>query len=260
MTLETHFLEAENALAADLRATRAGINDTTGKGSEMEQVIEQRLILPHLPPGFGSRKGAVISSEARGRQSPAIDRVIYNRDDASPIVYSELHSIFPIEAVAGVVEITMNLDATKMKEDIQRMAPVKEMRKRRFLVSMPGSATKELTVTIDALSPRSFMIALPSDPGWQAKTIADALRRIQLEVGGQTHVHGLYVIGTGFFQTIPIENDEAPYRIRGWLGPDRLYRFTSAFRHAFDRWSWRPPASAADIHDYVSGLSQVLAE
>lgn len=260
MSLETHFLETETSLASALRATRAGINDTTGKGSEMERVVEERLLAPHLPPGFSCGKGAVIASTAPARQSPAIDRVIYNRHDASPLVYTQAHSIFPIEAVAGLVEITMDLDATKMREDIVRMAPVKEMRQRRLQLSVPGSKTKTVSVMTEALSPRSFMVALAGDPGWKAETIAEALRRIQMEMGGQTHVHGLYLIGKGFFQTIPIEKNEAPYRIRAWLGPDRLFRFTSSFRQAFDRWGWRPHPSSADIDPYVPGESAVLAE
>lgn len=261
MSLEQHFTEAEASLASKLRATRAGIDDRTGKGSDMEEVVEQDLIRPHLPPGYACFKGSVVASTDPSAQSKAIDRIIYNRRDATPIVFRKSHSVFPIEAVAGLVEITMDLDATKLREDLERMAPVKAMRSRRFLAPLPGSRTKELQlVKDDCLSPRSFVVGLPSDSNWQARTIAEALRRIQIDLGGQTHVHGLYVIGIGFFRTIPIEKDETPYRIRAWLGPDRLFRFTSSFRHAFDRWGWLPPKCIADVAGYIPDDSAVLAE
>lgn len=253
--------DTEESLIKLLNAKRSGMDDPTGKGSATERLIDEQLLIPHLPPGFRSSKGTVVEAAKPNDQSPAIDRVIYDQSAAAPLLYDEAHSILPLESVCGLVEITMTLDATKLKEDIERMVSVKAMTKRRYLVPVPNSSTKVLGTEQDALSPRSFIVGLPADPSWNAKAIGAALRRIQQDLGPPTHVHGLYVIGVGFFQTVPIESPSEPmYRISGWTGPDRLFRFTTGFRQAFDRWSTLPPGWSVDLHDYVSGECRILAE
>lgn len=212
--------------------------------------------------GFRSSKGAVMEAGKPDYQSPAIDRVIYDHSAASPLLYDEAHSIFPIESVCGLVEITINLDATKLREDIERMAPVKAMRKRRYLVPLQKNNTKVVRIEKEkSVSPRSFIVGLPADPSWSPEAIAAALRRIQMDFGPPTHVHGLYVIGIGFFQTVGVDSPSEPmYRIGGCSGPDRLFRFTTAFRQAFDRWDPVPRGSSVDLQDYVPGESRILAE
>jgi hypothetical protein len=177
-----------------------------------------------------------------------------------PLLYDEAHSIFPIEAVAGVVEITMHLDATKLREDIVRMASAKAMRTRRYLIPQPGSITKVLPADDrESLSPRSFIVALPADRGWDAKTIARNLRDIQMELGPPTHVHGLYVLGVGYFYTKPVEDSsEIPYRIGAWTGPERLLRFAASFRSAFDRWPRLRQGWSVDFGGYGSDSSFLL--
>jgi len=261
MSLAEAIKDTEESLIKLLNAKRSGIDDRTGKGSATERIVDEQLLIPHLPPGFRSSKGAVVEAANPNKQSRAIDRVVYDHSAASPLLYDEAHSIFPLEAVCGLVEITMNLDATKLKEDIERMVSVKAMKKRRYLVPLPNSSTKVLRAEQDALSPRSFIVGLPADPSWSRSTIAAALRRIQQDLGPPTHVHGLYVIGVGFFQTVPIDSPSEPmYRIGGWTGPDRLFRFTTGFRLAFDRWSTLPPGWSVDLQDCVTGEWAILAE
>jgi hypothetical protein len=261
MSLAEAIKDSEDSLIKILNAKRSGIDDRTGKGSATERVVEEQLLTPHLPSGLRLCKGAVVEAMDPSHQSPAFDRVIYDHSAASPLLYDEAHSIFPLEAVCGLVEITMNLEATKLREDIERMVSVKAMTKRRYLVPVPNSSTRVLRTEQDALSPRSFIIGLPADPSWSPVTIAAALRRIQQDLGPPTHVHGLYVIGVGFFQTVAIDSPWEPmYRIGGWTGPDRLFRFTTAFRIAFDRWGALPTGWSVDLHDYVAGQWAILAE
>jgi len=104
------------------------------------------------------------------------------------------------------------------------------------------------------MSARSFVIGLPDDASWKASTIACALREIQVEVGGFTHVHGVYVIGIGFFSTLPVEAaSDNKYQIEYWSGDDRLFRFCNAFRGAFQRWPRLPPGWTTDLEGYVDG-------
>ena len=261
MSLADAIKDSEDSLIKLLHAKRSGIDDRTGKGSATERVVEEHLLTPHLPLGLRLCKGAVVEAANPHKQSSAIDRVIYDHSAASPLLYDEAHSIFPLEAVYGLVEITMNLDAAKLREDIERMISVKAMTKRRYLVPAPNSNTKVLRTEQDTLSPRSFVIGLPANPSWSPVTIATALRQIQMDLGPPTHVHGLYVIGIGYFYTVPIESPSEPmYRIGGWAGPDRLFRFTTGLRLAFDRWGKIPNGWSVDLQDYVVGELKILAE
>jgi len=262
MNLLKSFAEREMALSSKLREKQAGIDDPTGKGIATENVVEEQLLRPFLPPGFDCGKGAVISADNPTKQSQAIDRVIFDRRTSTPLVYDPAHSIFPIEAVAGMVEITMHLDATKLRTDIELMVAVKGMNQRRYLVPKPGSRTKILRQTHkNCVSARSFIVGLPADPKWDSKLIAEALRRIQLELGSPTHVHGLYVIGIGFFSTIAVENtDEPMYRIASWTGADRIFRFSGEFRLAFDRWDPLEPSWSVDLNGYVPNKPTFIVE
>lgn len=261
MSLEESILNTEEALSKSLAAKRSAINDRTGKGIATELIIERELLVPHLPPEFKCQKGAVVTSADPATQSPAIDRVVYEPNTAPPLVFDAAHCVFPIESVAGLIEITMSLDAGKLREDLLQMAPVKAMRKRRYLVPHPNSKTKVLRLEQEALSPRSFVVGLPADPSWKAETIAQALRKTQLDLGPPTHVHGLYVIGIGYFETVAVESSDEPmYRINSWTGSDRLFRFTNGLRQAFQRWGQLPLGWSADLQDYVDGECKILAE
>lgn len=261
MSIEESLHQREISLSSKLRERKLGFDDRTGKGTATERIIEEELIKPFLPPGFDCGKGAVVSGDSPTEQSPAIDRVVYDRAAGVPLVYDKDHSIFPIEIVAGVVEITLHLDATKLRTDIERILPVKGMTKRRFLKRLPDTRTRGLRITAEYISPRAFIVGLPENPQWNAKSIAEALRKIQMDLGQHTHVHGLYVIGIGFFSTIPVENEQEPmYRIQSWTGPDRGFRFADTFRQAFDSWKSLPQDCLIDLADYLSGQPEVLAE
>ena len=160
-----------------------------------------------------------------------------------------------------MVEITMSLDKSKLRHDIEHMSAVKEMTERRYVVPVPGAKTRSIRVPVESLSPRSFVIGLPSNSNWDPTTIAKALRKIQIDLGGATHVHGLYVLGIGFFETVPIEREnEAKYRIKMWTEGDRLFRFGSALRQALDRWPQIPPGWTVDLSSYLGGSPTTLDE
>ena len=108
--------------------------------------------------------------------------------------------------------------------------------------------------------PLLFDEALPADSHWRPETIAKALRGQQLELGSPTHLHGLYVLGIGYFETVAIESGEPAYRISAWTGADRLFRFANSFRQSFQRWQPLPPIWSADLDGYVHGEARILAE
>ena len=117
MSLEEAIDKREKAIILELQGTQTAIDDRTGKGLSTEKVIEKELIRPFLPPKFDCNKGAVITSKIPEQQSAAIDRVIFDKSAAPPLMHDVAHSIFAIESVCGLVEITMNLDSRKLKDD-----------------------------------------------------------------------------------------------------------------------------------------------
>jgi hypothetical protein len=233
-------------------AKMSGVDARTGKGHGTEAIIERDLITPYLPTAFKCSKGTVVSSVDPTAQSQPIDRIVYDLDCSAPLVYGVDRSIFPIEAVAGLVEMTMSLDVARLRENIQRMITVKAMTKRRYLLPVAGSKTQVTPIEQDGLSPRSFIIGLPADTAWSAETIAHDLQATQADLALPTHLYGLYVIGVGYFATTSVELPHGKkYRIKYWAGPDRLFRFADSLRHAFQRWPRLPAGSSVDLEHYL---------
>lgn len=138
------------------------------------------------------------------------------------------------------------------------MIVAKGMRTRRYVAPIEGTKTRAENIAVLSLSPRSYVVGLPEDSSWDAQLIARTLRQIQIELGPPTHVHGLYVLGIGYFETIPVENDSEPkYRIRFWTGNDRLFRFSTGLRNDLDRWPLLEPGWAVDIRSYLPGGPEI---
>jgi hypothetical protein len=199
MSINESIQRAENVLPESLLEQQEGVDDRTGKGTSAEMLIEERVIRPHLPAPFLCQKGSVIAAATPSEQSAAIDRIVYDPTIAPPLVYGAAHSIFPIEAVAGLVEITMRLNARKLRQDVQRIAPIQNLRRRRYIVPVPNSITQAQRNEIDALSPRGFLIGLPEDPTWRPQTIANVIREAQLAAAGHVKITGCTSSESGTF-------------------------------------------------------------
>src|SRR5258706_3316135 len=86
MSIEESINETEEALIKSLSSKRSAIDDRTGKGSATEMVVDRELLVPHLAPGMRCSKGAVVAATDPAKQSPAIDRIIYDPSPASPLL------------------------------------------------------------------------------------------------------------------------------------------------------------------------------
>jgi hypothetical protein len=257
MDLAASFRDREASLIKLLMSKQAAIDDRTGKGATTEIEIERALLQPYMPPGFECGKGSVVSGPPEWQQSGAIDRVIYCQRDCPPLVADEGHSIFPVESVAGVVEITMHLDSGKLRDDMTKTKAVREMRRRNYMTPVPGSRTSVQFVTQnDGIGCRAWVIGLPGSGTWEPKTIARAFESLQTDL--TTLVHGLYVIGVGFFVTITSDEPVEKVRCQAYLGDDRMFRFLTAFRASLDRWAGLPPAWAVNLNNYVEDSGQFL--
>ena len=233
-----------------MNSAKRAIDHRSGKGDEVESIVEDRLLQPYLRPDFRIAKGSVVTSENPSEQSPEMDRIIYDPHDGPPLSHGRARSVLPIECVCGLVQITLSMDRTKLKLDIEKMTPIKAMRNRRYNANLGASVTLTVPVVEEWMSPRAFVIGMPSDE-WKAETIARALHEIQVDLGPPTLVHGLYVIGSGYFETIPSEPPSPQhYSIRAWTGPGRLFRFATRFWSSFHRWSGGRRGQTADISGY----------
>lgn len=255
MSLNTAMKLGEASLVNELRKYQAAFNDPNGKGTATEELIEKHLLKPYLPPAFECGKGNVIEG-ASGKESKAIDRVIFSRRVSGPLVHSENHSIFPIECVAGAIEITMRLTPSKLQTDVAHTGSVREMRLRRFQAPVPGHRLKTFAFGMKHMGSRAYCIGLPGDKKWKIQDIADCFRDAQ--EAANTLVHGLYVLGIGFFETMP-EADNGKPRLQVYRGVDRLFQFGRSLRESFDRWPELGPNVSADLRGYTKGKPKLLA-
>lgn len=83
--LEEQFSEAEAALIGELQSAQTAIDHRSGKGEEVEAIVEERLLRPYLRPDFQIAKGSVVSLEDPDNQSSEIDRIVYDPNDAPPL-------------------------------------------------------------------------------------------------------------------------------------------------------------------------------
>lgn len=255
MNLRAYAEHRERSIIASIREQQEGIGDAVGKGSNIEELIARQLLQPHMPSGFGCNKGTVVMGRGDIAASPAHDRVIWDQDAASPLIFGPEHSVFPIEAVAGAVEITINIDRGKLREDIEKLCKLRAMRTRRYLVPVKGSGNLVAPMSDEkAMSPRAFIIGFPSGGVWKAQTVVKVLTDVQNEFGPTSYIHGVYIIGVGFFANTPATVD-GKLQVVCHSDGDRLFRFTSEFRRAFDRWPRRPQNWTADLSVYMPALN-----
>lgn len=96
----------------DLFDLTAQIDHTVEKGGFREYFVSQ-LIRPLIPNHFGIGTGIII--DHRGRQSPQIDLLIYDRRTLQPIFEADNRGIYPIDSVIAVIEIKTKLTSTDLR-------------------------------------------------------------------------------------------------------------------------------------------------
>ena len=242
----------EEKIIKMIESEKKNISNKTGKGMATEDIVSENLVEPYLPPRFDTKKGSIVTPENPNNQSAVIDRIIYDREAGPPLYLSKYDSVFPIEVVSGLIEITMFLTKTKMKNDMQHMATVKKERNRRYYIPHPTDPNLVIDGVSSSVFLRSYIIGLPSKTYCKAKTIAKDFGELQIELS--THVHGLYVIGVGYFVTMPPHKSQnLDFMVKVWDGNDRLFRFSNDFRQSFDRWPIKPKYWTVNLDGYAKG-------
>jgi hypothetical protein len=94
------------------------------KGEFRERVVEE-FLRPFLPPCYGLGSGAVFSSD--GNQSKQIDVVIYDSVFSNVLFRDRTNSLFPCEAVFGLIEVKSELDSAQLSLAVDNVASLKRL-------------------------------------------------------------------------------------------------------------------------------------
>ena len=120
----------------------AQINHSGSKGLYREDALRTFLAEGRLPGRFGVGMGEIVGpARSVSRQS---DLIIYDQLDGISLIHSEGTQVYPIECVAGTIEVKSTLNKTKFLEALENIKSVKRLAPRETVAKpMPGGFTLE---------------------------------------------------------------------------------------------------------------------
>jgi hypothetical protein len=214
----------EAALAARLQAVRAAISHAGEKGRSLEHSVTE-VLRAMLPAEYGLTSGFVAFHGADGpKLTPQLDVIIYDANRCGPLARLGACDILPLEAVYGYVEVkalvraSNNLDnppRDSLEACIKTNSELSTLRERWFYESFPSSQVKIQLKKRTWLRMRGYLVAFSvsdelSSPEVLARRIAD----VSAHYGATTHLHGLFVVGQGFYATRAVDEGEPLHRVR----------------------------------------------
>ena len=118
----------------------AEINHSGSKGAYREDAMRMFLADGRLPGRFGIGKGEIVGPARNvSRES---DLIIYDELDGLSLIYGEATQVYPIECVAGTVEVKSTLNKTKFLEALENIKSVKDLTPREMVAKpMAGGLT-----------------------------------------------------------------------------------------------------------------------
>jgi hypothetical protein len=212
----------EDFLTGRLEAIRKSIFHAGEKGRSLEGEV-MSFLRTFLPTEYALSTGFVVYHSAGGiRLSPQLDIVIYDPLRTGPIARLSTCDVFPLEAVYGYVEVKASIVSTS--DDARNPAgnsiegciainkELRNMTERRFWIPVSGSPVEARMKSIkNFLAIRSYVFAFSAEgetaknPPVFAQRIAKVLRR----TGNPAHLHGLFVAGSAFYSTRPVDEKKA---------------------------------------------------
>lgn len=97
-----------------------------GEFGVYREKIVKNLIEPFLPARFAVGSGFIITS--KNHISTQCDLIIYDKTNTPTIENNDEQRFFPVECVAGVIEVKSKLNKTSLKEALQKLARIKDLR------------------------------------------------------------------------------------------------------------------------------------
>ena len=140
------FRRLSNKILEDFNIS-AEINSQGGKGTYRESALTRFLSEGRLPSRYGIGKGEIVGHVHNvSRQS---DLIVYDKLNGISLIYDDNTQVFPIECVAGTVEVKSTLNKTKLLESLENIKSVKKLAPR-------DTVTKTLSGKIRVSYPRSY--------------------------------------------------------------------------------------------------------
>jgi hypothetical protein len=99
------------------------------QGRRREDDVKE-FLREFLPKRFGIASGEVRCADGRG--SPQMDLIIYDALETPLLEHSESSIVLPVEGVLAVIEVSSQLDRTKLQNDLAKLRAVKSMPKTAF--------------------------------------------------------------------------------------------------------------------------------
>jgi hypothetical protein len=206
----------EQLLAARLDAVRASISHAGEKGRDLERHVH-KMLREILPPEYGLTTGFVASRFEDGviSLSPQLDIIIYDAIRHSPLIHLESCDVLPIESIYGYVEVKASLTSSSdaaqvpagnsIEACIANNVTMRSLNQREYNVTIEGSPIHVDRVRVGWLAPRAYVIAF--EPDGVVAADADKLAARMAEVlrkNRKAHLHGVLIVGHGFYYTRPV--------------------------------------------------------
>ena len=231
----------EKAILARLEAVRKTISHAGEKGRALESEVT-KLLSTFLPKEYGLSTGFVAYHTSSGIElSSQLDIIIYDSVRGGPLARLGSCDVFPLESVYAYVEVKASIQSTsdssnKYPDDsiescIQRNKELRSMRRRYYFNTVPGTITGSHLTPAVWTPIRSFIFAFEgrgstaSSPEQMAKRINEFMSKTQ-----DVHLHGLFVGGSAFYRTVPVEPSEAK--------PKDFYHVDYTKQHALASFRW----------------------
>ena len=213
--------QEEEDLLGKLRRVRSAINHPGEKGTSLESEVCD-FVRSFLPGEYGVSNGFILYHGENGIElSPQLDVIIYDAIRSGPIVRLGSCDVFPLEAAYAYIEVKAQLastsDAAKNYADnsiercLQNNRNLRKMCERRYWSSAQGSPIQLQLKKVHGLGLRSFVFAF--EGSGKITSAADRFAKRMADfsslLAGETHLHGVYVGGLGYFGTRPVDLQHA---------------------------------------------------
>jgi hypothetical protein len=214
----------EEALRARLEVVRAALTHAGEKGRALESATTQ-VLREILPLECGLSTGFVVANaDAKLRLSPQLDIIVYDATRCGPLIRLDSCDVFPLEAVFGYIEVKARLRSSNnlakpsrdsLEDCIRINSELGTMTDRRFWRSVVGSAVNVELVKCSDIRMRSFVVAFSATgPLAKPHTFAKRMADVSKHYGETTHVHGVLVLGQGYYRTRPINPGQELHHVQ----------------------------------------------
>jgi plasmid stability protein len=251
----------EEALRARLEVVRAALTHASEKGRSLEAATTD-VLRSMLPSEYGLSTGFIASHGTEGAElSTQLDVIIYDALRSGPLVRLGSCDVFPLEAVYGYVEVKaalrscndlQNPTADSLEACIKTNSKLRQLTKRRYWEPAPGSGVQAIQREYDWMTIRSFVVSFDvtgsiKDPAVFASRMAEVLAHF----GGDTHLHGVLVLGNGFYRSRPVDNPNDRYHVE-YTSESPLGAFRDQLLMAMQRFPRFAAAASPALDQYYS--------